>query len=158
MTNLGHNTLARYILPANANQILTSHGCFRSKCFAEVEHSSTVKNYLLRICDFKIRIAIAFAGSMNRVLHVCFSVGCWPQLCIFTHLSHASLYIGRTLKYDFFVSSCLEPVARKLPCDPNLQDEENPLTVCKRFTAHTANLSVGYWKKFAFIGTQYFTR
>ena len=68
LTNLGHNTLARFILPANANQILTSHGCFRSKCFTRVEHSSTVKNYLLRICDLKICIAIAFAGSMNRVL------------------------------------------------------------------------------------------
>ena len=56
---------ARFILPANANAmvILTSQLYFCSECFAAVEH--TVANCLLRICDVKIRIAFAFAGSMN---------------------------------------------------------------------------------------------
>ena len=45
-----------------------SHGCFRSKRFAAIEHVSTAANKLLRICDVNIRIAFAFAGSTDRVL------------------------------------------------------------------------------------------
>ena len=36
--------------------------------FTRIEHISIVENYLLRICDVKICIAIAFAGSMNLAL------------------------------------------------------------------------------------------
>ena len=38
---------ARFMLNANARQILTSQGCFRRDCFAGVEHKSTDANYLL---------------------------------------------------------------------------------------------------------------
>ena len=46
---------AWFILPANVNaiQMLTSHGCFRSECFAGVEHKSTDVHYSLQICDDK---------------------------------------------------------------------------------------------------------
>ena len=46
------------------SEFLTSHGCFRSECFAGVEHKSTDAKYLLKIGDVKMRIA--FAGSINR--------------------------------------------------------------------------------------------
>ena len=49
---------------ANAIRMLTSRPCFPSEGFAGVEHSSTVVNYLLPICGFKI--LIAFAGSINQ--------------------------------------------------------------------------------------------
>ena len=42
---------AWFIISRNVNaivkQILTSHGCYCSECFAAVEHNSTVANYLL---------------------------------------------------------------------------------------------------------------
>ena len=41
---------------------LTSHGCFRSECFAGQE----CELLLLRICD--VKICIAFTGSMKRAL------------------------------------------------------------------------------------------
>ena len=59
---------AWFILPANAKWILTLHDRFHGKCFAGVEHSSTVANYDLRICEVKICIPFAFAGSMNQAL------------------------------------------------------------------------------------------
>ena len=40
---------AWFILPTNMKRILTSLGCFRSECFAGVEHSSTVANYSLQV-------------------------------------------------------------------------------------------------------------
>ena len=52
--NNSTNTKAQFILPTNANWILMSHGCFCSKYFAGVEHSSTVSNNSLQICDIKI--------------------------------------------------------------------------------------------------------
>ena len=52
------NPKARFILPANMNakQILMSYPCLRCECFAGVEHISTDANYLLRVCEVKIRI------------------------------------------------------------------------------------------------------
>ena len=41
-------------------------GCFRSECFAGVQHKSTNAIYSLRVCDLKI--PIAFAGGMNWAL------------------------------------------------------------------------------------------
>ena len=56
-----------FILPANAKQNVTSHGCcFRSECFTVVEHSSTVANYLLQICDVNIFIAFSITESTDR--------------------------------------------------------------------------------------------
>ena len=42
------------LVNANARQIVTPQGCFRSKCFAGVEHFYTDANYSLQICDVKI--------------------------------------------------------------------------------------------------------
>ena len=50
---------------------LTSQLCFCCdipRIRRRVEHNSTAANYLLRICDVHIRIAFAFAGSMNQAL------------------------------------------------------------------------------------------
>ena len=62
-------TLTDYsLVHTSATANATSHGCFRSLCFAGVEHSSPVEIYSLWICEAKIQIAYAFARSMNRAL------------------------------------------------------------------------------------------
>ena len=62
------------ILPANTNAkgMFTSHGCFRSECFAGVEHKSTDANRLLQICGAEILIAFAIRRKYELGLLQCF--------------------------------------------------------------------------------------
>ena len=62
LTPLSTICLIRFILPANAKQILKSHGCFRSECFAGVECKSIDANCLYQTFNVKVCICRKYEG------------------------------------------------------------------------------------------------
>ena len=90
-----------HVLPANAKQILTSHCCFCSKCFAGV----AVANYLLRIVKSK------FVFSSKVVMHWECSWLSWRK----TKGSIVAVFFNQSQKWHHFLGRQLLFVPLILP-------------------------------------------